>query len=247
MARSRAATLGALAAIAFAAAAAPAPAYAGDLLAFAAGAPHRISVKSIKERKFATVVRQQFDFSCGSAAVATLLTHHYGRVTSEQDAFLAMWDVGDQARIKEVGFSLLEMKRFVESIGLRADGFVLSLERVAEIAIPGVALIDEDGYRHFVVIKGVAGGKILVGDPARGLRTMSQKRFNALWDGTILFVRSDVEKGKANFNHARDWALTPNGPAQRALDGEPLQAAHLAQTRAFNSGFSVLATGAPIN
>ncbi len=224
-----------------------APAHAGDLLAFAAGAPHRISVMSVKERKFATVVRQQFDFSCGSAAIATLLTHHYGRATNEQDAFLAMWSVGDQARIKEVGFSLLEMKRFVESIGLRADGFTMSLERVAEIGIPGVALIDEDGYRHFVVIKGVAGGKILVGDPARGLRTMTPKRFKSLWDGTILFVRSDVEKGKANFNHDRDWTLTPNGPASRALDGEPLQAAHLEQTRAYFSGFGVIATGAPVN
>jgi hypothetical protein len=245
MARGRAAFLCAFSALACAVTFSPA--VAGDLLAFAAGAPHRVSVMSLKERKFATVVRQQFDFSCGSAAIATLLTHHYGRSTSEQDAFLSMWNVGDQARIKEVGFSLLEMKRFVESIGLRADGFTMSLERVAEIGVPGVALIDEDGYRHFVVVKGVAGGKILVGDPARGLRTMSPRRFKALWDGTILFVRSDLEKGKANFNHDRDWTLTPNGPANRALDGEPLQAAHLEQTRAFYSGFGVIATGAPIN
>ncbi len=36
------------------------------------------AVVSVKEARFTTTQRQQFDFSCGSAAVATLLTHHYG-------------------------------------------------------------------------------------------------------------------------------------------------------------------------
>lgn len=223
-----------------------APAIAGDLEMRAGGAATRIKVSSLLERKYETVVRQQFDFSCGSAAIATLLSHHYGRATSESDAFRAMWEVGDQARIRELGFSLLEMKRFLESIGLRADGFNLSLERVAEIGVPGIALISEDGYRHFVVVKGVARGKVLVGDPARGLRTLSPKKFRKIWDGTILFVRSDMAIGKSAFNSARDWKLTPFGPTGRALDAEPLQAAHLAQTRSSFSGFSILATGAPI-
>jgi hypothetical protein len=41
------------------------------------GGGDNVLVKSMKERKFEQVVRQQYDFSCGSAALATLLTYHY--------------------------------------------------------------------------------------------------------------------------------------------------------------------------
>ena len=42
-------------------------------------------VKSFQDLKYATVVRQVFDFSCGSAALATVLTHFMGRPTGEPD------------------------------------------------------------------------------------------------------------------------------------------------------------------
>lgn len=219
---------------------------AGDYTIVAGGAAPRVSIQSMKERQFATVVRQQFDFSCGSAALATLLTHHYGRPTSEADAFSVMWAVGDQDRIRKLGFSLLEMKRYLEAKGMRADGFKMTIERVRDVGVPGVALINEGGYRHFVVVKGIARDKVLVGDPARGLRMMSLKRFSRMWDGTIMFIRSDVATGKSSFNAARDWRLTPLGPADRAHDGETLQAAHLDQTRSAFSGLSILAEGNPI-
>ena len=50
-------------------------------------------VESLKERAFRYTVRQQYDFSCGSAALATLLTYHYATPTDEEDTFKAMFDV----------------------------------------------------------------------------------------------------------------------------------------------------------
>ena len=88
------------------------------------------------ELKFNNVVRQQYDYSCGSAALATLLTYHYDRPITETDAFRSMWEVGDQERIKQLGFSLFEMKTYLERIGLKADGFRLTLDRVKEIGVP---------------------------------------------------------------------------------------------------------------
>lgn len=219
--------------------AASAPAAASDVQLFAGGAALRTPVVSLAARKFETVVRQQYDFSCGSAAVATLLTHHYGIETSETDAFQAMWDVGDQDRIRELGFSLLEMKRYLESLDLIADGFKLSLDRVKEIGVPGIALIEVRGYRHFVVIKGVTDRTVLVGDPSVGLVSRDRRTFEKQWDGVILFIRSDVMRGKANFNKADDWRRTPSSPYDRALDVEPLQSVLLNQTRPSFSGFSI--------
>src|ERR1700739_1489884 len=62
-------------------------------------------VHSMLERRFQTVVRQRYDFSCGSAALATLMRYHYGKPTSEEFVFLGMWNTGDQARIRQLGFS----------------------------------------------------------------------------------------------------------------------------------------------
>lgn len=55
---------------------------------------YALKVTSLKEARFRTTVRQQFDFSCGSAALATLLTHHYGHRVSEQAVFEAMYAQG---------------------------------------------------------------------------------------------------------------------------------------------------------
>lgn len=214
-------------------------AHADELFVGAGGVTARVNVSSMAEQKFETIVRQQFDFSCGSAALATLLTHHYGREVSETDAFEAMWEVGDKDRIRELGFSLLEMKRYLELSGLQADGFRLSLDRIQEIGVPGIALIDVKGYKHFVVIKGINERTVLIGDPSTGIHSKPRKQFEKQWDGTILFIRSDVNRGKANFNKLADWRLAPSSPFERATDTETLQSVLLHQTRPSFSGFNI--------
>lgn len=47
----------------------------------------RVDVTSIKEARFKDVIKQQFDFSCGSAALATLLTYHYDFAVTEMEIF----------------------------------------------------------------------------------------------------------------------------------------------------------------
>jgi predicted double-glycine peptidase len=77
--------------------------------------------------KFRSTVPQKWDFSCGSAAVATLLTYHYNTPTSEESAIAVMYVRGDQAKIRREGFSLLDMKLYLEQHGFRADGFEATL------------------------------------------------------------------------------------------------------------------------
>src|SRR5690606_34376751 len=69
-------------------------------------------VTSLKAARYRTTVPQKFDFSCGSAATATLLTYQYGRPVGEAEVFERMYALGDQARIRTLGFSMLDMRRF---------------------------------------------------------------------------------------------------------------------------------------
>jgi len=139
------------------------PAAAGEVQVATAGGFFNAPIVSLKEARFQTVYRQQLDFSCGSAALASLLTFHYERPTTEQQALLAMWEAGDQAKIQRLGFSLLDMKKFLETLGLRSDGFEVPLDNLRKAGIPAIALINTNGYKHFVVIKGVTDDEVLVG------------------------------------------------------------------------------------
>ena len=187
-------------------------------------------VISVKEARFTTTVRQQYDFSCGSAAVATLLTHHYGIPITEREVFEKMFAQGDQAKIRKEGFSMLDMKRYLESRGFRADGFEQPLERLEQEKLPAIVLLSERGYRHFVVVKGIGRGRVLVGDPAMGTRALSFDRFSRLWVNQLLFVIHN-RRELAQFNRAGDWHVAPGAPLfeaivrDRSLDSLPVRRA----------------------
>jgi predicted double-glycine peptidase len=161
---------------------------------------------SWRDIPFRTVVRQQFDYSCGSAAVATLLSFHYATPVNEAAVFRAMWDVGDQARIQEVGFSMLDMKTYLDEAGFGADGLRVGLDQLAAAGVPAIALIVRDGYRHFVVIKGISEDAVLLGDPTLGLRSLPRADFEAQWNGIALVVRRPPADAPAPlFNVASEW------------------------------------------
>lgn len=126
-----------------------------DLNGMAGGGNYLVSTKSFAEMKFDTVYKQEFDFSCGSAALASLLTFHYGNVVSEKTVFLEMYEHGDQEKIKDQGFSMLDMKNYLGRHGYGSDGFKINLDKLREFNSPAITIIDLNGYLHFVIIKGV--------------------------------------------------------------------------------------------
>jgi len=120
---------------------------------------------------------------------------------------------GDKAKIQREGFSLLEMKTYLESIGYHADGFRVSLDKVARVGVPVIVLIETRGYKHFVVIKGLQDDRVLVGDPARGVVVMTRAAFMQLWkDGIVFAIHNDDAIGREHFNLAEEWNLRPVAP-----------------------------------
>jgi predicted double-glycine peptidase len=180
-----------------------------------------IPVTSIRQARLAGTLLQQYDFSCGSAAVATLLTHHYGYPMSESTVFEYMYQHGDQAKIQREGFSLLDMKRFLQARGFEADGFEQTLDKLAEARLPAIALINDNGYHHFVVIKGLRGERVLVGDPAIGTRAIARRAFEASWQGGLLFVIHN-RMDSARFNRAADWRAAPQAPLAAGVSRDGL-------------------------
>lgn len=194
------------------------PAFSDSLRMLAPlGGQLTIPTVSMKGARFMSTLRQQYDFSCGSAAVATLLTHHYDYKVDESQVFQTMFEHGNQEKIRVEGFSMLDMKRYLDHLGFRADGIEATLDQLASAGVPAIALVQENGYAHFVVIKGLRADKVLLGDPAMGTRVMPRSRFEQIWINSILLVarnRVDI----ARFNEESDWRILPRAPLARGLD-----------------------------
>ncbi len=176
-----------------------------------------VPVVSMKEARFVSTTHQQYDFSCGSAAVATLLSHHYGWRVDEAQVFQAMFERGDREKIRREGFSMLDMKQYLDRRGFQASGVETSLDALARASMPGIALINENGYAHFVVIKGLRDGEVLIGDPAAGTRVVDRGEFERAWLNSIVLVivnRTEL----ARFNSAEDWRVRPRAPLRSGLN-----------------------------
>lgn len=154
-----------------------------------AGSATAEPVRSLLEIRRQGVVIQQWDTSCGAAALATVLTYAYNDPISEKAVAQGMLRRTDPLRVRvRGGFSLLDMKRYVESRGYAAEGFRrLSVTELVAMKSP-IVPIDEHGNAHFVVVRRRIADEVDIADPAFGNRRMSVERFNEVWKDGIGFV-----------------------------------------------------------
>ena len=169
----------------------PAVARAGDV-AFSSvlpnGAMYTGQVESMRERRFRNLVRQHTDYSCGAAALATILKHAYHLNTDEATVIEGMMGVADPELVRQRGFSLLDIKRYVESLGMRGRGYRVDEERLKSLRVPGLVLMDVRGFRHFVVLKQVRDDVAEIGDPILGNRAIPLDEFVRAWPSRAVFV-----------------------------------------------------------
>jgi uncharacterized protein len=154
----------------------------------AAGVPFNMSVHSIRELRYNHIVVQRFDYSCGSAALATLLKYGYDIDIPEPEMIRRMMAFSTPEVVVQKGFSMLDMKKFVETIGLRGRGFRVTAEALYHLQIPVLVLINSDGYEHFVIVKHAENGRIFIADPALGNRIVLEDDFVKKWNGLVFAV-----------------------------------------------------------
>jgi predicted double-glycine peptidase len=181
-----------------------------------------VNVTSKKEAQFRSTMRQRYDFSCGSAALATLLSSGYEDAVSEGTVFQKMYEKGDKEKIRRQGFSLLDMKMYLESEGYQADGFRISLDKLSELGVPAITILNMKGYKHFVVVKGIAGNEILVSDPAAGTTVIPRSQFETMWNGILFLVRNRKNVAVNYFNRKQDWQVRTKAPIGTAMGASEL-------------------------
>lgn len=196
-------------------------AFAGVL---ANGQVYTAPVESMQEARFRHIVRQHTDFSCGAAALATLLRHGYGLDVDEATVLAGLMGVADPEEVRKNGFSLLDIKRYVESLGLRGRGYRVTEARLRVLRVPTIALIETNGYRHFVVLKRIEGQVVEIADPALGNGNVALADFLKMWPSRALFavIGSGFDRNTVLLEPRR----TPSARALYARSG-PLTEAEL--------------------
>ena len=138
--------------------------------------------------KFDGLIRQRTDFSCGAAVLATIFNAAYGKHTTEAQVLVNMLKVADPQVVKEKGFSLLDMKRYVSGVGFAAEGYQVDFDALHHLKVPGIVLLNLKGYHHFVVVRKVSADMVQLGDPALGNRVMSRPAFENAWNNVVFVI-----------------------------------------------------------
>jgi predicted double-glycine peptidase len=148
-----------------------------------------IVVKPLSSTQFRGVVHQAFDYSCGSAALTTLLNGYMAQNKNEREVMDGMLKYGEYDRIVERrSFSLLDMKRYVNAIGFNSNGFRGTFHDLEILDKPAIVPIAYAGFKHFVVFKTVKNGHVFVADPALGNISFTSQHFKEVWDSDIMFI-----------------------------------------------------------
>lgn len=149
----------------------------------------RATVQSLKEIREKAVVMQRWETSCAAASVATVLSYAYADPVSERHVAATMLGRTEPARVRaRGGFSLLDMKRFVEQRGYAGAAYKhLSLADLKLFRAPIVPL-RVHGVNHYVVVNAIGERDVRVADPAFGNHAVPLARFEKLWLDGLAFV-----------------------------------------------------------
>lgn len=165
------------------------------------GAMIHKTVVSMRERRYLNMVPQETDFSCGAAALATIIKYAYGRNVTEEEVIDGLMKVSDPELVRQKGFSLLDIKHYVEQLGMRGRGYKIGLEQLQLAKIPIIALLDMRGYKHFVVISKTTNDKVYIADPSLGNRIVDINQFAKEWNGLVFAVIGQgFERNSVLFN-----------------------------------------------
>lgn len=155
---------------------------------------------TLKELRDLNVVKQQLDYSCGAAALATLMTYYYGEETAEQELLdllnirLQSLSEEERAHKKRIGFSLLDLKIVAQQKGFQADGFKVSLDQLRLLKAPALVYIRPLDYHHFAILRGIVGDRVYLADPSRGNLRVSIARFASEYGGVVFVLGRPGEK-----------------------------------------------------
>lgn len=155
------------------------------------------SATTWQEIKKHNVIKQDIDYSCGSASLATILTYFYNQPTSEAQI------VQDLALDKQMA-SFQDLANVSGKYGFTGKGIVTNYESLKKIKIPAIVYLNHNRTDHFSVLRAIDDNNVYLSDPSWGNRTLTRKQFEKIWNtrndsqyqGKVLLILPTDDKKK---------------------------------------------------
>lgn len=153
-------------------------------------APLRTTAVSLAENpRPGEVVRQAYVYSCGTGAIVNfvaLLGGETPRETGLIEKYTELRGAAAAQAVRETGFSLLDLKLLMSSLGYKTAGVRYEAGTMPEDPQPMIVHLLLGKFSHFAVFAGLETGKVVLLDPMRGRLQLSEEQFLKEWDGTAL-------------------------------------------------------------
>lgn len=121
------------------------------------------------------VVKQNVDYSCGSASLATILTYFYNQPTTESQV------IKDLALNKQMA-SFQDLANVSQKYGFIGRGIATNYDSLKKIKIPAIVYLNHNRTDHFSVLRAIDDTHVYLADPSWGNRTLTRKQFEKIWN-----------------------------------------------------------------
>ncbi|MEN4017336.1 MAG: C39 family peptidase [Methanobacterium sp.] len=129
------------------------------------------------------IVMQSTDFSCGPAALATVLQNMGINATEGELKVLAGTDTS--------GTTMHGLSEAAKAKGLSATGMKLSVNDLKPNNIVHIIL---DGEGHYSVVREVTDTSVYLADPSLGNIEMTREKFNEIYTGNALLISGPLNQ-----------------------------------------------------
>lgn len=141
--------------------------------------------------RYEATVPQRFDFTCGAASVATLLTFYWNDPHSEAMVLKTLerrYSREQTVKLTQDGLSFDDLIFMAGQLGYAAQGAMIPASELSRLAAPVIVHLDKGSLKHFVVLRMVGSGVFYISDPVVGQVALDSVEFERQYTGNALAV-----------------------------------------------------------
>ncbi|TLD99737.1 peptidase C39 [Helicobacter trogontum] len=150
-------------------------------------------IKTWTQIRDSNLTKQEYDYSCGSASLSTILTYYYNTHTNEKDIINFMLrdkgiDINKKEEIEwnddlreKASTSFLDLAKYAETRGFKTLGLALNMESLGKLKVPAILYVKARSNDHFSVYRGMDHYFVYLSDPSLGNIKISKEKFKEMF------------------------------------------------------------------
>ena len=145
-------------------------------------------IKSWIEFKNENLTRQNYDYSCGSASLSTILKYYYDLNVSEKDILDDVlkqkgFDITKKEKLEDgdTSLSFFDLAKFSQQKGFKALGLALDLKSLKKLKAPVILYVKIRKDEHFTIYKNMDDRYVYLADPSFGNMKIRLSKFKEMF------------------------------------------------------------------